>query len=473
MLRQVRVLLIAVAFIAVCAAIPAQAATYYVSPSGSDSNACSKTLPCATIAKAYGLAVGGDIVVALPGTYSGSVILSRSGVAGNKIKLQGYDVGASCPSTPIADVNSRGSRPNPSVTIGGGFTINANYVVVDCFRTNGSTGADLSRSNGQHDIDVYRLYLNGSSPYQSSLNGGQYNITYKESYGTGAMEMGFQFYDCEDNCLIQDNELERITGGTGDVDHDYARIFGNGITFRHNYFHGNLLSDCPGDCHIDCFQTWNIGNAGEKASNITIDRNYCQGAHQGIIARDTANGSSSSNFNSHFNWTVTNNVWTGLMAWGLDMEHVGNVITENNTFYNCPQTGYLYGTTAVHKNNIHSGTGFLPYSANINGSLPGTITSSGNNLLYESGRTYSGFSGDIVNQNPNFVNTGASPTPNVRTQASSTAAVDKGLNLSATVITDLDGGARPSGNAFDIGAFEFNSAVASTQPPTNVTATVR
>jgi hypothetical protein len=460
-----------IVFILLFSALPSNAATYYVSNSGSDSSSCSQAQPCATVAKAYGLAAAGDTVVVLPGTYSGTVALNRSGNSSGKIKLQGYDVGGSCPKTVSSDVNSRGFRPNPSVTVGG-FSVTGSYLVIDCFRTTG-TMVSMNASSGQHDVEVYRMYSNGGAPYSSTLNGGQYNITFKESYGTGAMGMGFQVYDCESNCLFEDNELERITGGSGDIDHDYARIFGNGVTFRHNYFHGNSLSDCPGDCHIDCFQTWNIGNPGEIASNVTIDRNYCQGAHQGVIARDTANGSSSSNFRSHFNWTITNNVWTGLLAWGLDLEHVGNVITENNTFYNCPQTGYLYGTTAIHKNNIHVGTGFLPYSASINGSLPGSITASGNNLLYESGRTYSGFSGDILNQNPNFVNTGASPTPNVRLQSSG-AAIDRGANLSPVVTADLDGRARPGGASFDIGAFEYGSgSTAQVQPPTNVQTTVR
>lgn len=50
----------------------AHAATYYLSPSGSDSSACSQSAPCATLSKAFSVMKSGDTVYLADGTYAGS-----------------------------------------------------------------------------------------------------------------------------------------------------------------------------------------------------------------------------------------------------------------------------------------------------------------------------------------------------------------------------------------------------------------
>jgi len=57
-------------FLALVAPLGAQAATYYVAPTGSDSAAGSQTAPWATIAKAQSMAAAGDTVYFRAGTYS-------------------------------------------------------------------------------------------------------------------------------------------------------------------------------------------------------------------------------------------------------------------------------------------------------------------------------------------------------------------------------------------------------------------
>src|SRR5438270_9698245 len=64
--------------------------TYYVSPTGSDSNPCTQSSPCATPDYAFNnKAAAGDMVQVAAGTYSytSNVNLTNSGTAGNYITL--------------------------------------------------------------------------------------------------------------------------------------------------------------------------------------------------------------------------------------------------------------------------------------------------------------------------------------------------------------------------------------------------
>src|SRR4051794_310549 len=63
----------AVLLLALSAAAPASAsaATLYLSPSGSDSAACSQAAPCKTFSRAYSVAAAGSDVIVAGGTYGG------------------------------------------------------------------------------------------------------------------------------------------------------------------------------------------------------------------------------------------------------------------------------------------------------------------------------------------------------------------------------------------------------------------
>src|SRR5216683_5212578 len=64
--------------------------TYFVSPSGSDSNRCTQASPCATPDHAFNLASPGQTVQVAAGTYdygSGAANFTKSGTAGNYITV--------------------------------------------------------------------------------------------------------------------------------------------------------------------------------------------------------------------------------------------------------------------------------------------------------------------------------------------------------------------------------------------------
>ena len=66
--------------------------TYYVAPSGSNSNSGTITAPFATIQKAHDVAVAGDTIYVRGGTYTptSAISFSRSGSSSNRIKLWAY-----------------------------------------------------------------------------------------------------------------------------------------------------------------------------------------------------------------------------------------------------------------------------------------------------------------------------------------------------------------------------------------------
>jgi hypothetical protein len=450
-------------------ALPASAATLFVSKTGSDSNQCIQGQPCLTITRASSLASAGDIVQVSPGTYSERVTLTRSGASNAKITFRGHD-GSGCPTTLNTDIHAPKTRPNPTVIMQG-FNINANFIRIECFRITNASGAGVDL-NGQSNIDVIQNFVAGQGMTAAGVETGGLaskgsNILVDNNYVEQTI-YGFLAF-CND-CTFSNNEMNRLLGGSGADDNDYSRLFGNNITFRGNYFHGTIYADIANhDPHTDCFQTWNIGNAGESATNVTIDRNTCSAYHQGIILRDTTSSTAGS-YSSHYNWTVTNNVFIHgqggyTPTWQVLFEHAGNVVVRNNTFVGggpsgCAVSGYLMGTQAVHQNNIHLNCGFLPYSNAVSGwSVNGQLTG-GSNLLYESGRTYSGFSGDLVNQNPNFANPAAF---DYHLQSNSPAR-DSGMSV-AGVTADRDGNPRPVGSALDRGAYEFGSAVGGNLAP--------
>jgi hypothetical protein len=89
-----------------------QAATYYVSPSGSDASAGTLAAPFATLQKAQSLANPGDTIYMRGGTYAlaAQTVISRNGSSGNYINLFNYPG-----EVPILDSASNGNTGGHSV----------------------------------------------------------------------------------------------------------------------------------------------------------------------------------------------------------------------------------------------------------------------------------------------------------------------------------------------------------------------
>lgn len=450
--------------------MPTYGDTYYVAKSGSDANACdSPEAPCLTIGQASRYATGpGDIVQVGPGNYSERIVITRGGDISAPIRYTGAGDGG-CPTVENPDVNSRGLRPNPQATMQG-FTVNASYVVVDCFRIvaskfNGEAGSGVLIGAKVQGVQVVDNFVDAREtpglPWagvamKSSIAPPNFagDVTVARNYIVNTAFGLFAY--CSQNCLFEENEVEELKPAPSFAsDVDYSRIFGESVTMRRNYYHGNKAADCP-TCHTDCFQSYNIGGIDNIARNITIDSNICFNAHQMVIVRDVTSKDPNS-FVSHNNWTIVNNVfafgpvgsrstWTGLF------DHVGNVKFEHNICAYAGVTAYLNGSNGSHNYNIHFETGWKSYSNSSPNWGNGSVTGR-ENLHWRSDGTFtaSQWPNDIVNRRPIFIDL---DSQNFRIDLSSPA---RNQAPSSRRKWDSLQVVRPQEGFSDIGAYEYRS----------------
>ncbi|BDC53164.1 hypothetical protein F183_A54790 (plasmid) [Bryobacterales bacterium F-183] len=337
--------------------------------------------------------------------YDERVRVSFSGSeADGFIVYQGHD-GSGCPAETLDDINSRGKRPKPTVQVKG-FDVNASYIRIDCFDITGVRDAAVVMSEQVHDVEVWNNYVHDGMAAAINMPRGEvinmpYRVLVKWNYVTRT-SYGFLAF-CRDECLFEENEVERNITLTAGSDMDYSRLFGEGLTFRRNYYHGNSTKDCEG-CHIDCFQTWGLAAAPfEVARRVTIDGNVCFNAHQGIIANDAT--SARIPMGSHADWTVTNNIFNygpegSRMAWCALFTKVDKILFAHN-LCGAGIVGYRQGANGLHVNNIHFMNGQKPY---MNES--GATTVGERNVLYNPAIRYLlsaiGLN-DLLNLDPMFV----------------------------------------------------------------------
>ena len=116
------------------AAAPAPSSTtanYYVSPSGSDSNPCTQSSPCATPDHAFNLASPGQTVQVAAGTYdygSGAANFTKSGTAGNFITV-------TCATRGACKIQNS-STGNSTVVV-----LQGNYMTFDGFEVTNTSSA--------------------------------------------------------------------------------------------------------------------------------------------------------------------------------------------------------------------------------------------------------------------------------------------------------------------------------------------
>lgn len=435
-------------------AVPVHAATYYVDFQAGSGTTCSEASPCATVSAAQTAASAGDTVIVV-GTGTGEIALTKSGTSGNPLTYQGFSV--SCPSTANVDPHAPTTRPNPD-TIVQKFRIAASFITLDCFRILPGEIDHGVHVNGQNRqaITVQHVYIDGwtESPATDDIGCDQgvgvdafpniANITVSSSYITGCRH---GVYIHATTAVLEDTEIYRPRAVTGDM--DYTRGFGEGLTYRRNYFHGADMEDCLwGGCHIDCFQTFRTDpdSTTENLTNFLFERNTCFNSHQGMIFRDISLGtdppSPSGNIDSI---TVRNNVFGhdaegGLQSWCVVFDAVTNANVYHNTCYKSGPIGYQHDSTGSARNNILHTSGNGPLLVD---DAPEAVLT--DNLVYDPVEIYD-YDDNIVNVDPLLVD----PENENFDLGVGSPAIGAGVDVGITV--DRFGALRTG--AADIGAFE-------------------
>jgi Right handed beta helix region len=388
-----------------------EAAIYYVATTGSDSNSCTQSSPCRTIAKGRTMLASGDTLYIRSGTYFESIFVQTS---------NNLPSGSSWNTATII-----AGYPGETVTLTGNFDFNfaiggppglARYIIIENFIFDGGSigalgcGHPVDMSCGPHFIRWQNLEFK-NNPHVAVGNGfGASDLEYLNIFvhDQGTTRLTHAFYVGSPRSLY-DNVHTRNTQGYG----------------MHMY---DEDPQCAGQCNTD---------------SIIRNSRFEQSHGDGAV---TMNHGANMQF---YNNIVYNNDHGGLagICYGA---MTNNTQVYNNTFYGnggsaiatCAGGGV---TNTVIKNNL-----FHNNVNNIDDRGVGSVFA--NNLCGSLGPHC-----EVVGD-PAFTDAAAGDF----TLQASSAARNAGVTLT-TFNTDRIGTPRPQGSAWDIGAYE--SPAGGGQPP--------
>jgi len=402
------------------------ASTYYVSPSGNDSNPGTQASPFRTIQKGVNTAQAGDTVLVRGGTYNEAVNVNRGGIT-----IANYPN-----ETPVLDgQNSRGTGFNfggaPNVTIKG-FTVRN-------FNEHGVYNANSSAHNLRVEKSTFRNIGN-------STNHDAIAVRYNNNFVLA-------------DSLIEDIGGRGFNGWRAGNNYQFIRN-----TIRHTRADGIYISPTsPSTSTIfDGNHIYNIGIARNGSKWIFgsdhVDLIQAQpdpGDHSGLVMRNNKFGRVDMHqviTKNYRNAQFYNNVWYGgftdtYQGHSLRMENMTGALIYNNTFAQIPsgRAAFVLGTSnssaRAHNNIVQGGSGQLKEGN-------GSITSQSHNFI----------------GNPGFVNPGAG---DFHLASNATGAIDKGTNSPSGISlpsTDHNGKARIVNGTVDIGAYEYGSTTPAPAP---------
>lgn len=411
----------------------ALAATYYVSPTGSDTSAGSSSAPFKTFSKSMTALKAGDTLEVKGGTYSERLEVTVSGTASQPVTVKAsagesviLDAGGN-KDTPLLVGASRShikidgfevkSSSYECVLISGSNITLSNLNVHDCvkfgYRLKG-TNITVENSSCHDSVTENVGGTNTSGGWGACLRTapGSANITVRDTHiynnwGEGLIigqAAGFKAY----NNTVHDNYSQNIyIGNAFDVD-----VYSN-MTYSTNskYFRSGKPANCISASEENINATW-----GAQLHNIRVFNNIAYSCKIGV-----------------------GYTYTELSGNGCD-----NCVYANNTLVNTDGIKFIAGS----KNHV------LVVNNIVNG---GSITLP---------------SGDVVSRNNLTTNPGFATTPTFDTNsfklAANSGAIGKAEVVSG-ISTDFTGASR-DGNP-DIGAFEYNAGSSTPAPSPSPTPT--
>jgi hypothetical protein len=256
-------------------------------------------------------------------------------------------------------------------------------------------------------VDIVGFDITGNSMTAIRLNGSN-----QRALNNVIHNMGTQFCDGNGGAgIVSSNYSAGSNDIIGNIVHDIGTPGGcNGVQgIYYSNYGGHILNNIVYRISAYGIHLWHAANA-VTISNNTVFANGSSSMGGGILIGD------------------------GDSPGGVVNDHT---IVTNNIIYANPDTGlreYCYsGTTCTGSNNVYS-----------------------NNVIYQNGANLSLLFGHVasntVSADPQFVNYQADGSGDYHLKSTSPA-VDKGTNTGAP-LTDFDGGPRPVGATWDIGAYE-------------------
>ncbi len=469
----------------------ASAATYYVSTSGSDSNAGTSTAaPWKTISKVNSkvstfqpgdniLFKRGDVFT---GSQSGQGVLNwenKSGTAAAPITISNYGTGV----LPVFEL-AAGSTvilENRNFM----FFNNASYIIIDGFNITDRGFAAAHPNDPRKDAFAY----NGVAirmQAQNDNNRVHDNIIRNMEISYTGMGIVLESVN---NTLVTGSSITDLqnfvntqcgTNQSGSCSYeDYGAnaltlINADSNTFSYNYFRGIWASSLDFGYNGGVMEMYQSNNNNNFLYSTVIDSG-------GVSEFGSSNGSSSNNNLYAYNLLINNGALSYLNLSGNFATAVSNVKYYNNTIVSDANDRFINVgapdfTGAIFKDNYIFGFGGSPTGTAfdlrnnifyITNAIKVKGSGSDNNYIHQNniyklvGSAKTGFgSGNTVNTSEAITTTPVfTTTPSMNSTelllAAGSPAIDKGANLGYTV--DRIGNAVPKGLAPDAGAYEYSS----------------
>lgn len=400
------------------------------------------------------------------------------------------------------------SRDNIIVDGGADGIIEATDNGTNLQNQSNSRGVMLSNCNGWEirNVRIHNMYVRlANSSDSNELGNGIYADNSNDLYihnntiraaGTAILII----YRSSSNVRISSNTISLCSNGialgsgnSGDT-HTNVEVSNNDIdgccpTTGTGW--GGKWTGPPGDGrhHSDGIQFWTIGS-GYIGGSIRIHGNYIHGNWGDPLQCGGAGCTTGLVFlgGKIDNAEIFNNVLTisdGQLANGhIVLNQPASAKIYSNTIMGATQLGqgiFITGGSTNHdiRNNVISA---FATAVNVAG-ITDTVANSNNNLFFNINqnlqfkyqgvfRLFSDWQGLGFDSNSRCCQLSPFSASSYRPSSSADAVVDAGQDLGPKFNVDKDGVARPTGLAWDIGAYEF-TAVKIPTTPTNLTVTVR
>jgi hypothetical protein len=489
----------AAAVVTITASNPAT--SFYVSPSGSNSNPGTITSPWLTIQHAANSVQAGDVVYVRAGTYNESVNIAVSGSAtAGPVIFQNYP-------GEIAIVDGTGLTPAGSNTQGLFNVEDESYVTIQGFEIQNFTTSNANATPAG-------IWVSGSGSNIRILNNNVHNITTTSEQNGNAF--GISVYGSEApaaisyitisgntvyDCKTGNSETVNVDGNvtnftiTSNTIHDNDNIGIDAIGFEgvspdpaYDYARNGVIGENT------VYNISAIRNPGE-GNQYDADGIYCDGCDNVIIERNNVSTSDlgievASEHSGHVSTYVTvrnnlvfNNNSVGISIGGYASTVGGTsycTIVNNSLLENdSKSTGsgemqvQYNATNNVFENNIVYATSQGLFINNFTNSESSALASDYNLFFFPlsessanfvwNGTNYTGFTtyqpgtgqdGHSLYANPQYLSLSLT-APNLQVQPTSPA-VNAGTNLGPTIVGTVDyaGNPRVQGADIDIGAYE-------------------
>jgi parallel beta-helix repeat protein len=329
------------------AQVSAASNTYYVSPTGNDSNPGSSTAPFKTFPKAVSALQPGDTLQVLAGTYSETLTLSSSGTATAPITVLGNG----------AIVNMQGINAN-------GITVSGSYVRVSGFEVTGATDFGIA-------VMSQNVTIENNIVHDNVTKNGVGTCGLSTSWGSGVkVRVGGQ------NTTIRNNTVYNNCGEGIAVTRGVTTLV-EGNTVSDN-FSVNIYVDNSPYVNVKSNRSYCTGTHlrnGNRATGIALGEESYSGwgaqLHDVVISGNSITdcGTGVAAFESNVggtltNVTIANNYIPSGQKRSISLQTLTNqnVVASYNTLFN---SIYIYQSAGVTlTGNIINGTAPTPTSTN-------------------------------------------------------------------------------------------------------------